>query len=117
MHGIDNLSGFLRNNLDLSAGQELIPFEKELESIRYYYSLEQMRRPGKLKIVYMIETKDFLVPPFSIQVFAENAVKHGFNEGKGETISLSVREQKDSVEINIIDNGTGFETEIHRKDV
>ena len=111
MYGIDNLSGFLRNNLDLSAGQELIPFEKELESIRYYYSLEQMRRPGKLKIVYMIETEDFLVPPFSIQVFAENAVKHGFNEGKGETISLNVRKQKDSVEINIIDNGTGFETE------
>lgn len=111
MQGIDNLSGFLRNNLDLSAGKELIPFEKELESIRYYYSLEQMRRPGKLKIVYMIETEDFLVPPFSIQVFAENAVKHGFNEGKGETVSLSVREQNGKVEINIIDDGTGFETE------
>ena len=46
MQGIDDLSGFLRNNLDLSSGQELIPFSREMESIRYYYSLQKMRRAG-----------------------------------------------------------------------
>ena len=109
MQGIDDLSGFLRNNLDLSSGQELIPFSREMESIRYYYSLEQMRRAGKLKISYMVETEDFLVPPFSVQVFAENAVKHGFKGDQGGTISFTVRKQKDGIEISIIDNGTGFD--------
>lgn len=109
MQGIDDLSGFMRNNLDLSAAEELFPFEKELESIRYYYSLEQMRRAGKLSIIYMIETTDFLVPPFSIQVFAENAVVHGFNENEGETISFTVRKTPGFIEISILDNGSGFD--------
>ena len=116
MQGIDDLSGFLRSNLDLSAGQELIPFARELESIRYYYSLEQMRRAGRLKISYMVETEDFYVPPFSVQVFAENAVKHGFREDKGETVSFSVRKLNGGTEISIIDNGTGFETGDLEKD-
>lgn len=111
MQGINDLSGFLRNNLDLSAARELIPFAREMESIRQYYSLEQMRRAGKLKIIYMVETEDFMVPPFAVQVFAENTVRHGFREEKGETVSFTVRRQKDGIEISIIDNGTGFETD------
>lgn len=109
MQGIEDLSGFLRNNLDLSAENGLIPFEKELESIRYYFSLEQMKRGDRLKIIEMIEATDFMVPPFSVQVFAENAVVHGFREGVGETVSFVVRKLPGYTEISIIDGGKGFD--------
>jgi LytS/YehU family sensor histidine kinase len=108
MEGINALSVLLRNHMDFTAEDELIPFEKEMESVRYYCSLEQMRMGDGLHVVYMIDDTDFEIPPFSVQVFVENAIRHGFSGKSSGTVSITVRKHPEKIEINITDNGRGF---------
>ena len=42
-------------------GPNVNAFEKELENVKYYCSLEQLRFGKQIRVMYMIETTDFKV--------------------------------------------------------
>lgn len=71
-----NLAKFLRNAIKTDS---LISIKKELEMVKTYVDIENIRFDDKIKLHFpkKIE-KNILVPKFSIQLLVENSIKHGF---------------------------------------
>lgn len=108
---------YLRSNMDSLKQTKLIPFEQELEHLKKYLYIEKLRFGKKLNIEYDIQTTDFMLPQLSIQPLAENAVKHGISKKRGGgTLTISTRETETAYEIEIKDDGVGFDTEAPKKD-
>ena len=92
-------------------------FEDELNHVQSYLALEKMRFGDELDVVYDIQAHHFLLPALTIQPLVENAVKHGVGDlPNGGTVKLSTRELPECSEIEIDDNGIGFDTENFDKD-
>jgi LytS/YehU family sensor histidine kinase len=88
-----------------------ISLNDELELLESYLKLECMRMP---KIKYLIEKSedlrlfDLYLPPMILQPIVENAVKHGLaNKEEGGLIQLRFTSEKDSLLIEIEDDGIG----------
>lgn len=108
---IHHFSKYLRVNMDSISEKNLIPFSSELEHIRNYVWLEKMRFEDDLEYQEEISTTGFYLPPLTIQPLVENAVKHGMmgmEEGVLK-VTLSVKETENAYEIQITDNGAGFD--------
>lgn len=94
-----------------------VPFEKELEHLKKYLYIEQLRFGKKLNIEYDIQTTDFVLPQLSIQPLVENAVKHGVGmKKKGGTVKIATEENEDFYMVIISDDGVGFDTEQKKND-
>lgn len=108
----DELARFLRGNMDSLKTTRLIPGSRELEHIRHYLALEQLRFGSKLKVDYHIETADFFLPALSLQPLVENAVRHGVTKREeGGCVSVMTRQTLHDYVITIADNGVGFDSE------
>ena len=89
-----------------------IKLSEELDQLRNYVSLEQVRFENKFDFVVKIEGQLDLeaieIPSLLIQPYVENAILHGLynKEGKG-ILSISVTEENDSIVFEIEDNGIG----------
>lgn len=109
---------YLRTNLENMDDSTPVEFHKELEHVKTYLWIEKIRFQEDLNVVYDIETEDFYIPPLSIQPFVENAVKHGMM-GKTDgvcTITIATRDYESSIEVNIKDDGCGFDVNATNKD-
>ncbi|MDO4622389.1 MAG: histidine kinase [Eubacteriales bacterium] len=112
-----DFSRYLRGNMELLGNRDLIPFAGELNHIRTYVSLEQLRFEEKLQMEYDIETVDFMVPALSVQMMVENAIKHGITPKDGQgRIRLSVRKTGKMIGITVEDDGVGFDTSLKKND-
>lgn len=108
--GLDDFTEYLRANLSSLSRTGLIHFSDELRHIETYVSLEKMRFNERLNVTYDIKTKDFLVPPLSVQPIVENAVKHGIlKKIEGGNLTIKTYEVKDANVVEIIDDGVGFD--------
>lgn len=108
--GLDDFTDYLRANLTSLTETKLIPFSDELKHITTYLSLEKMRFDDRLEIITDIQTKDFLVPPLSIQPLVENAIKHGIlKKLEGGRLIFKTYETPDAYIVEISDNGVGFD--------
>jgi sensor histidine kinase YesM len=91
-NAITELSNILRSSMQTEK-METVPFEKELNIVKDYLALENMRFEDRLNVEYEIDedTLDQPVPPMMLQTLAENAIKHGIskhiNGGKVKIIS------------------------------
>ncbi len=105
-----NFSRYLRKNLDSVHKKMSVPFSEELEHVQTYLELEMMRFADRLEVSYDIQSRDFMIPPLTIQPIAENAVKHGIcNKESGEgALFISSYEKPDYYEVIIKDDGIGF---------
>lgn len=109
---ISDFSDYLKHILGSVKRNTPVSFSEELEHVRAYLNLEKMRFDEDLTIRYNIETTNFFVPALSIQPLVENAVKHGICGKKdGGTLTLSTREREDHFEIEVLDDGVGFNPE------
>lgn len=104
------------NYVDLTK-TPLISFQKELEHVDHYLSIEKVRFPN-LKVVYDIKTTDFEVPCLSVQPLAENAVKHGIcrqrrSEG---TVRITSEEREGAYVVRVEDDGAGFDPTVPPED-
>lgn len=109
---ITEFANYIRGNLSALDGKELIPFRSEIKNVRDYMSLQQRRFPGKLKAVYETEDLDFSIPPLTIQILVENAIKHGISvRYESGTIKIRSYCDKKNHVIEVIDDGVGFNTE------
>jgi LytS/YehU family sensor histidine kinase len=90
----------------------MIPFEEELDNIQNYYDLENIRRGGKLNLLYDIDYTNFKLPILSLQPIVENAVKYGKTEDKEDGyIQIRSYLEEDKIIVEINDNGAGFAPE------
>ena len=108
---IVKFSRYLRGNMDAIGRDTLVPFEKELEHIRLYTWIEQLRFGNDLKIDYEIGCTDFVLPTLSVQILVENAIKHGVTEREElGCVTIATVRKEDAVEITVTDDGVGFDT-------
>lgn len=103
---------YLRVNLDKMGSSQPIMFDRELEHVKTYLWIEQVRFGDELLVKYDIQVTDFFIPALTVQPIVENAVKHGMM-GKDETctITISASETDRYYEIQVKDDGAGFSTD------
>lgn len=103
-------SDYLRGNMDSLSERHLIPFAQELEHTREYLHLEKLRFRDKLRIVYDIETDEFMLPVLTLQPIVENAVRNGVTrKPNGGTVTIRTRDAGDCFRITVEDDGVGFD--------
>ena len=102
-----NLSKYYR--ISLSNGQVIIPIEEEIEHVKLYVSLQNMRFQNKIRLETHVaeEAKNISVLKLLLQPLVENSIVHGFN-GIQETIRINVQKTDDIFCITISDNGAGI---------
>jgi len=78
---ITELSNILRSSLQVEK-LETVPLHKELDIVKDYLALEQMRFEERLKVEMDIDedTLEQRVPPMMLQTLVENAIKHGISK-------------------------------------
>lgn len=92
---------------------ELIPFEDEIDALKLYVSLENLRLENKVEVNYdiddSIDSMYVKVPPLIVQPFVENAFLHGLAPKKGDSLQLTIqiKSHDEHVYIKIEDNGIG----------
>lgn len=95
-----------------SSKETFITLEKELELLRLYIEMEQLRFKDKFEVVYEVDRRIALhsvpVPSMLLQIFVENAINHGlvYKEGKGR-LRLAVEQSPDAIVCIIEDDGIG----------
>lgn len=88
---ITELSNILRNSMQVEKG-ETVPLEHELNIVKDYLALENIRFEERLHVTYDIDpdTLELPVPPMMLQTLVENAIKHGISRSvNGGTIHIS----------------------------
>lgn len=106
---INDFSEYLRGNLDSLKQLHPVPFETELRHVRIYLSLEKMRFEDELQVEYDVTAMAFDLPALSVQPLVENAVKYGLGKKiGGGTLTIRTREVQAGYEIQIIDDGVGY---------
>jgi two-component system, LytTR family, sensor kinase len=107
---ITRLGRLLRLSLD-NASYQVVPLRQEIEFLRVYLDIEQVRFQDRLQIVWDLapDTLDAEVPTLLWQPVLENAIRHGVTPlaGRGRIVIASSREGDDLV-LEIRDNGAGL---------
>ncbi len=108
-NALNLLASFLRGSIN-SFDHELIPFETEINNIYSYTEFKNLNKDAPYDVIFNIDYDDFLVPPFSIQPFIENAIKYSeVNLKEGGYIMISSYKNEENIIIEIKDNGKGFD--------
>ena len=105
---ITTLSNLLRQSLVLGK-ENLVSLESELGVAKSYLDLERVRFEERLQVDWEIDTnlKDFQVPPFSLQMMVENAIKHGISNLKeGGIVKIKAYSDKERVCIQVVNSGS-----------
>ena len=114
---LGDFSTYLRANMNALTNGRPIPFEMELDHVKTYLRLEQMRMGEKLNMIYDIQEKQFSIPPLMLQPLVENAVKHGiFYKAEGGTVTIRSERKDCSIVISVQDDGVGFEAAAREAD-
>ena len=110
MATIDNFTNYLRKNFSAIAKNGTIPFKEELEHVRTYLAIEQVRFENELFVEFDTPHMNFRIPPLTLQPIVENSVKHGVDpELDPLYISVQTSETDNGSEITVTDNGSGYE--------
>ncbi len=110
-NAMDFFAKYLRANMESLDRKETIPFTKELEHVKSYLYIEKLRFGDLLNIEYDIQATDFELPCMTVQTLTENAVKHGLlAKAEGGTLKISSVEKNSCYEVQIEDDGVGFDS-------
>lgn len=105
-------SKLMRLTLEYSK-ESLIPIDKEIESLKNYLELEQLRFNNAFDFSIHKDKNiedDLAVPPLLIQPFVENAIIHGLIPKKEYgTVTINFELDENSLICTVTDNGTGIE--------
>jgi len=106
---IARLGELLRHTLEETESQE-IALERELELLRRYLDIMEVRFQGKLEATVSADddVKRALVPNLILQPLVENALKHGVSasDGRGR-VEVSAVRSNDQVVMTVRDHGPG----------
>jgi len=126
---IARLGELLRHTLEETESQEIV-LERELELLRRYLDIMEVRFQGKLEATITAgdDVKNALVPNLILQPLVENALKHGVSatDGRGHVevsalrsgyqVVLTVRDHGPGLGDAETDNGVGLSNTIARLD-
>lgn len=97
----------------MQSDKDGIPLEKEIEALRLYLELEQLRTGSafEFKITNTVDSKgESIVPSMLLQPFVENAIWHGVmnrTEGEEKKINIHIKKKGQLILCEIEDTGVG----------
>lgn len=99
----------------LSRGKEIIPLKQELEHIRSYLVIQNMRYDNIIELEDRIpeEFHSLLIPKMTLQPLIENAIYHGIRikEGEKGVVTLRIHRENQDVYLQVCDSGSGMSQE------
>ncbi len=104
------LSDVLRRVLRADPRHE-IPLDDELQFVRDYLAIEEVRFSDRLRVTWSIEESARLVrvPPFVLQPIVENAIRHGVTKrAAAGKIDISARVEAGRLDLRVRDDGAGM---------
>lgn len=103
---VGRLADFLRLRLN-PARFSSITLSRELESVRAYLDIEQVRFEERLRVDYDIapDATDCLVPELALMPLVENAVKFGFEDSGSLAIGITARVREGRLVLRVENNG------------
>ena len=107
---VHNFAKYLRGNFGELDNPKPILMSQEMEHVRHYVSIENVRFPD-MTFTFEMNSEDFRIPALTIQPIVENAIKHGLMKlSKGGTIRVVSYETDTDYCISVVDDGVGFDT-------
>lgn len=98
---VSRLSDFMRYTLHDSSEQQ-VPFEKELELIRNYIELEQLRlNQTEVKFTTDLDKSVQKLPPLLLLPLIENAFKYVNDDDPKSSIELNLKVQKSQLDFSV----------------
>ncbi|OMF65949.1 sensor histidine kinase [Paenibacillus sp. FSL R5-0766] len=100
--------------LSVSKGRELITLHEEVEIVRNYLTIQQVRYPDVFEVQYDIapDCERVMIPKLVLQPLVENSLYHGIRpKGSLGTIRIQARRSKEGVLLTITDDGVGMSEE------
>ena len=107
---VHNFAKYLRGNFGELDNPKPILMSQEMEHVRHYISIENVRFPD-MTFSFEMNSVDFHIPALTIQPIVENAIKHGLMKlPKGGTIRVLSYETDTYYCVSVEDDGVGFDT-------
>ena len=107
---VHNFAKYLRGNFRELDNPKPILMSQEMEHVRHYISIENVRFPD-MTFLFDMDSNDFLIPALTIQPIVENAIKHGLMKlPRGGTIHVVSYETDTHYCVSVKDDGVGFDT-------
>lgn len=107
------LASFFR--ISLHKGDKFITVAEEIEHVKSYIVIEEIRMPGRFKILFDVaeEVTGYQILKILLQPLVENAIKHGAAEcGAVCQIRINAFAIEGELHLEVIDSGPGFDTRI-----
>jgi two-component system LytT family sensor kinase len=107
---IARLSELLRHVLD-SAAAETVRLDEELDCLRPYVEIEQLRFGDRLTVREEVDPRlrDVLVPHLVLQPLVENAVRHGIAPRSAPgSVVVAARIDGERLQLEVTDDGVGL---------
>lgn len=109
---LNKFAKLIRNVLD-SSKQNFVTFSKDIETLKIYIELEELRSENKfitkIDINEELMSSDYKVPALIIQPFVENAIIHGLRnkETNDGLLLINISKTNEQIIYSITDNGIG----------
>lgn len=116
MRMIQALSKYLR--LSLSKGNDIVTVEDELENVKSYMEIQQIRNQDlfSYEIDCQVDAANTHVLKLILQPLVENAVKYGFQDiFSGGRIVIRIRREEGALCLSVSNNGTPIEQSMMEK--
>ena len=109
---VHNFAKYLRGNFGELDNTRPILMSQEMEHVRHYISIENVRFPD-MTFTFEMNSNDFHIPALTIQPIVENAIKHGLMKlSNGGMIRVTTYETNTEYCIFVEDDGAGFDTSV-----
>ena len=115
-HALERFGDMLRYVLDVKrSAREDVTLGDEMQFVRNYLSLEQLRLGDRLTVVERIdpESLDCVLPSLTLQPLVENAIKYGIApRARGGSLEIGAFFQGQTLVLEVRDDGPGAPTDI-----
>ena len=107
---VHNFAKYLRGNFGELDNPKPILMSQEMEHVRHYINIENVRFPD-MTFSFEMKSEDFRLPALTVQPIVENGIKHGLMKlQKGGSIRVVSYETDTDYCICVEDDGVGFDT-------
>ena len=106
-HALTELSQLLRTSLTMG-NEQLVTLETEISFVKDYLFLEKIRYESRLNYSLEIDKNSLgiKIPPMSLQLLVENAIKHGIGKSKmGGVILIKSIYKEGCLQLSVINSG------------
>jgi sensor histidine kinase YesM len=114
---VGSLAELLR--LSLNDGKEMTTVARELDHVRAYVRIQEVRRDEPIRLVILVDDELMERPMLRLllQPLVENAVKHGGRFRRGEEIKIVIlgSQEESGMRFEISDNGPGIPPDVRQR--